>query len=85
MFAHIKTQTENPKLPESEFTLDQILNLYINFHRLKLTRGSSYIPVSDWIAKNKAVINPKNTDEECFKWAVTSALHHEEIKKTLKG
>ena len=27
------------------------------------------------------VINPKNeSDEECFKWAVTAALHHEEIK-----
>ena len=27
------------------------------------------------------VINPKNeNDEECFKWAVTVALHHKEIK-----
>ena len=29
----------------------------------------------------KAVINPKSeNDEECFKWAVTLALHHGEIK-----
>ena len=28
----------------------------------------------------KAVINPQNKDEECFKWAVTEALHYEEIK-----
>jgi len=27
------------------------------------------------------VINQQNTDEECFKWAVIAALHHEEIKK----
>ena len=27
----------------------------------------------------KAVINPKNEDEECFKWAVIAALHYEEI------
>ena len=43
MLAHIKTQTENPKFPESGFSLDKIIHLYINFHRLVLTRGSSYI------------------------------------------
>ena len=26
------------------------------------------------------MINPQNQDEECFKWAVIAALHHEEIK-----
>ena len=26
------------------------------------------------------MINPKNEDEKCFKWAVIAALHHEEIK-----
>ena len=43
MPAHIKTQTENPKFPESGFSLDKIMHLFINFHRLVLTRGSSYI------------------------------------------
>ena len=28
----------------------------------------------------KAVINPQKKEEECFKWAVIEALHHEEIK-----
>ena len=41
-------------------------------------RGSSYIKVPAWIASKKAVINPQNTDEECFKWAVIASLHHEE-------
>ena len=26
------------------------------------------------------MINPQNKDEECFKWAIIEALHHEEIK-----
>ena len=43
MLAYIKAQTENPKFPESGFTLDKIMHLYINFHRLVLTRRSSYI------------------------------------------
>ena len=68
MFAHIKKQTENPQFPESGFTLDQIMHLYINFHKLSLTRDSSYIQVPEWIAKKKAVLNPQNReDEECFK------------------
>ena len=60
---------------------DEVLFLDVNFHRLDLTRGSSYIPVPDWTANKKVVINPKNeNDEECFRWAVTTALHYKEIK-----
>ena len=81
MLAYFKAQTENPKFPESGFTLDKIMHLYINFHRLVLTRGSSYNELSKWLKSKKAVINPQNKGEECFKWAVTAALHHEEIKK----
>ena len=80
MLGHIKAQTENSKFPESGFTLDKIMHLYINFHRLVLTRGSSYTELPEWIKNKKAVINPQNKDEECFKWAITEALHHEDIK-----
>ena len=80
MLAYIKAQTENPKFPESGFTPDKIMHLYINFHRLVLTRVSSYNVLPEWIKSKKAVINPQNKDEECFKWAIIEALHHEEIK-----
>ena len=83
MFAYIKTQIDHPALPKSGFTLDSIMHLDINFHELQLTRGSSYIELPKWISLKKAVINPKNSDEECFKWAILAALHHEEISKTL--
>ena len=43
MLAYIKAQTESPKFPESGFTLDKIMRMFIKFHRLVLTRGSSYI------------------------------------------
>ena len=80
MLLYIKAQTENPKFSESGFTLDRIMHLYINSHRLVLTRGSTYNELSEWIKSKKAVINPQNKDEECFKWANIAALHHEEIK-----
>ena len=44
-------------------------------------RGSSYLPLPDWLAKKKAIINPLNEDLECFKWAVIAATRWEEIDK----
>ena len=51
----------------------------IDFHRLNLTRGSSYMPLPDWLAKKGAIIHPKNSDMECFKWAVIAAMKWREI------
>ena len=56
------------------------IRLYINFHRLAFTQGSSYINLPEGIQGKKAVLNPQNDDEECFKWAVIAAIHHKEIK-----
>ena len=53
----------------------------VDFHRLNLTRGSSYLPLPDWLAKKKVIINPKNLDLECFKWAVIAAMRWEEIDR----
>ena len=80
ILAHIKIQVENPQMTESGFKLDKIMHLYINFHRLALTWGSSYNELQEWIESKKAVINSQNKDEECFKWAVIATLHHKEIK-----
>ena len=70
MIANMKFQIENPALLNSRFIFDEVLYPDINFHLLNLTRGSSYLPLPDFIAKRKAAINPQNGDEECFKWAI---------------
>ena len=57
MLTHIKTQVGNPRMPESGFALDEIMQLYIDFHRLELTGGSSYTELPEWIKIKKAVIN----------------------------
>ena len=80
MFIHMKKQIEIQHFLILWFVIEKILYLDISFSKLILTRGSSYLPLPDWIAKKKAVINPKNEkDEECFKYAVTVALHYEDI------
>ena len=70
MTANMKSQIENPALLNSRFVFNEFLYLDINFHQLNLTRGSSYLPLPDWLASKKAIVNPHNDDEECFKWSV---------------
>ena len=79
MINHMAKQVDNPKLRDSKFTFDKVLYTDISRHRLMLTRGSSFIKLPDWLAKKKAILNPKNLDEKCFKWAVIAGLKREEI------
>ena len=80
MISSMKFQIKNPALLNSRFRFDEVLFLDINFHWLNLTRGTSYLPLSPWLAKKKAIINPQNNDEECFKCAVIMALEFPNIK-----
>ena len=73
MIANMKFQIENPVLLNSRFVFDEFLYLDINFHQLNFTRGSSYLPLPDWLARKKAIVNPHNDDEECCKW---SSIEH---------
>ena len=81
MIEHMAQQIENPSLRKSKFVFDRVIHMDIDFHRLNLTRGSSYIPLPDWLTKKKAIINPRNLDMECFKWAVIAAMKWEEIDR----
>ena len=74
IITHMAQQIENPALKDSKFVFDEVIRMNIGFHRLNLTRGSSYIPLPDRLVRKKAIINPKNSALECFKWAVTAAL-----------
>ena len=70
MIANMKFQIENPVLLNSRFVFDEFLYLDVNFHQLNLMRGSSYLPLPDWSARKKGIVNPHDNDEECFKWSV---------------
>ena len=74
-------QVENPALRDSKFISDSVIHMDIGVHRLNLTRGSSYIPLPEWLTKKKAIINPNNLDLKCFKWSVIAALKWREIDR----
>ena len=80
MITHMKTQIENPALLNSRFKFDEVLFLGANFHRLNLTRGSSYLQLPDWLERKKAIINPKKDDDECLKWLITAASKSKDTK-----
>ena len=67
MIAHMLEQIENPALRDSGFVMEEVIGTNVDFRRLNLTRGSSYLPLPDWLSRRKAIINPKNDDMECFK------------------
>ena len=73
MITNMKFQIENPALLNSRFVFDEFLYLDINFHQLNLMRGSFYLLLPDWLARKKAIVNPHNDNEECFKWSVIAA------------
>ena len=79
MIKHMQQQIENPALRDSKFVFDRVIHMDIDFHRLNLTRASSYLPLPEWLAKKGAIINPKNSDMECFKWAVIAAMKWKDI------
>ena len=58
----------------SNWRFHSVLSLDIHTVKYEPLGGSSYIPLSDFLAVKKAIINLKNEDDECFKWAITRAL-----------
>ena len=79
MITHMHQQIKNPSLKDSKFEFDSEIRMDVDFHRLNLTRGSSYLPLPEWLSRKGAIINPKNNDMECFKWSVIAATKWEEI------
>lgn len=67
----------------SGFTLECNDGLLLGVYKYTPMGGSSYVKLPNDIKNKKAVINPQNTDQQCFKWAILtkyvddSHLQHE--------
>ena len=59
----------------SDWYFKQIHQLEIHTNEFKLMRGSSYIPLPDWIMRKRATINIQNKDDKCFLWSILRYLH----------
>jgi len=59
----------------SGWSFHSIVALDIHTDGYEPLNGSSYIPLPKFLASKKAVINMKNTDNQCFKWCVARGLN----------
>ena len=53
----------------------EVVQLEIHIVEYNPTKGSSYIPLPDWISNKKAIVNIENKDEKCFLWCIPRYLH----------
>ena len=70
----IRGEIENWSLEGSGWDIDRIMTAYVNVARYQPLRGGTYLPLPVNLAKRKAIINVKNRDNQCLKWALRAAL-----------
>ena len=56
----------------------EVIQLEIHTVEFKPLKGSSYIPLPDWIMRKKAVVSIRNKDSKCFLWSILRYLHPRE-------
>ena len=59
----------------SGWVLKKVVRLDITLSKFKPMKGSSHIPLPKKMRNKSAIINMKNEDDQCFKWAATRALN----------
>ena len=62
----------------SGWNFKEVIELEIHTVEYKPLRGSSYIPLPDWIMRKKAIVSIRNKDDKCFLWSILRYLHPRE-------
>ena len=53
----------------------EVLSLEIHTVSYKPMKGSSDIPLPDFIMRKKSIVNLENKDDKCFQWSILRYLH----------
>ena len=53
----------------------EVVQLEIHTVEYNPTKGSSYIPLPEWLSNKKAIVNIENKDEKCFIWCILRYIH----------
>ena len=78
-------QQELKMIKGSDFVFESVDLMDYKLHRVRLNRGGSCIKSPKWLENKKAVINPKNeNDDECLRWSIICALNYNDFKTYLK-
>ena len=60
----------------------EVISLEIHVVDYKPMKGSSYIPLANFIMRKKAILNMENKDDKCFLWCLLRYLHPREKHST---
>ena len=69
----------------SGWVFKSIDTLTIQFSKVKQTRAGSYIPTPEVLARKHAIVNIKNTDDRCVKYAIIAYLNYDTLPLTKSG
>jgi hypothetical protein len=62
--------------------IDFVIKFDLKLDRYVPVRGASYLKTPGWIVAKKCCVNVRNTDQDCFRYALTAAVdrpaHHTE-------
>lgn len=75
LFDILNTKIVEFERKDSGWSLKSMTHIDMNVNKFNPLRGSSYIDLPSDIKAKKAIVNVKNNDCYCFKWALLSALH----------
>ena len=54
--------------------------MYYHLQKISLKRSRSYVNSPKWLKNKRATINTENNDDNCFQYALITALNHNQIK-----
>jgi len=75
VISSVQTSIEAFTSRGSGWNVSQILNLSLSMGVFRPTAWSSFTKTPPEIAKKRAIINPRNFDNNCFQYSILAAIH----------
>ena len=79
MLREIKEKLADYLRNGSGWYFKEVISFEIHIVDYKPIKGSSYIPLPDFLMRKNAIIHIKNKDDKCFLWSVLRYLHPKQI------
>ena len=74
-FSEIQNRIDKWTNQGSGWTVNQIKGVYLEIAKYTPVKVGSYIDLPKYLKRKEAIVNVKNQDQQCLKWALLSALH----------
>jgi len=64
----------------SGWILDQVMGCDIRVAKFEVLTASCFVPIPEFLQFKRAIVNPQNTGNECFKWAFLALQHYKDVQ-----